>query len=110
MDYKKLGLKIKDERIKAKLTQQSLAEAVDLSPVFIGQIERGERKLSLESLIKIANVLNCSIDSLVKDSMPSNISARKNELLHLLEGHSDKEILLIVNTAKTILTDLKNNS
>ena len=57
MDYKALGKKIRSERLKIELTQAQLAEKVNLTPAYIGQIERGERKFSLEALVNIANIL-----------------------------------------------------
>ncbi|MBQ4326972.1 MAG: helix-turn-helix transcriptional regulator, partial [Clostridia bacterium] len=50
MDYTALGKRIREERLKLNLTQEQLAEDVDLSTAYIGQIERGERRVSLENL------------------------------------------------------------
>ena len=70
MDYV-IGERIKQERLNKGLTQEVLAEKANISASFLGQIERGERKLSLETLIHIAEVLNASLDYLVKDYTPS---------------------------------------
>ena len=45
MDYKAMGKRLKIERCNLNLTQEQLAEEVGLSPAYIGQIERGERKI-----------------------------------------------------------------
>jgi len=84
VNYYKLGQRIKDARKKSFIMQEQLAEAVELSAVYIGQIERGERKLSIDTLVKIANTLNTSIESLLKDSIRNNTDAMTNELLPLL--------------------------
>ena len=47
MDYIALGRRIKEERLKLNMTQERLVEEVNLSTSYIGQIERGERKLTL---------------------------------------------------------------
>lgn len=62
MNYVALGQRIKEERHKLNLTQEDLAEDVDLTPAYIGQIERGERKVTLEKLVAIVNRLGVTID------------------------------------------------
>ena len=47
---KKLGKRIKEERKKANLTQEKLAELVDLSTDYIGYIERGKQTPYLKTL------------------------------------------------------------
>ena len=44
MDYKKLGERIREERLKRNLTQAQLAEEVDISDTYMGAIERGGTK------------------------------------------------------------------
>ena len=68
IDYASLGAKIKAERKKLGYTQEKLAEMCEISTGFLGHIEGGTRKLSLETLFKISNVLNTSIDYLLLDS------------------------------------------
>lgn len=67
MDYKALGERIRNERIKLHLTQEKLAEAVNISTAYVGQIERGERSLTLDKLISIAKHLNVTVDYLLSD-------------------------------------------
>ena len=52
MDYKLLGKNIKEARKSLKMTQEQLAEQIDVSTVFISQIENGSRKPSLETIYK----------------------------------------------------------
>ena len=47
MDYKRLGERIREERLRLHLTQARLAEDVDISDTYMGAIERGERSLTL---------------------------------------------------------------
>ncbi len=69
MDYTALGKRIRHERKRLNYTQEMIAEKVDLSDAYIGQIERGERNLSLESLIKLSNELGVTVDYLLHDSI-----------------------------------------
>ena len=69
MDYTRLGKRIRDERLMQRLTLENLAEKTEKSINFIGQIERGEGKPSLETLVDIANALGTTVDSLLADSL-----------------------------------------
>ena len=54
MDYALLGKRIRDERLLLRLTIEQLAEKVDKSANYIGQIERSDGKPSLETIVDIA--------------------------------------------------------
>ncbi|MEF9879566.1 MAG: helix-turn-helix transcriptional regulator [Raoultibacter sp.] len=63
MDYRLMGQKIRKRRRELSLTQEQLAEAIDVSASFVGHIERGTKKASLETLEKLCVALNISMDS-----------------------------------------------
>lgn len=65
MNYEKLGQNIRKYRKIKKYTLEHLAEKLDVSTTFIGQIERATGKPSLETLVKIANALEVSTDTLL---------------------------------------------
>lgn len=60
----KLGLKIRIERQKRKISQEKLAELSNLNRNFIGMIERGETNVTVKNLENIANALNLPIQEL----------------------------------------------
>ena len=68
IDYCSLGLKIKTKRKEQRYTQEQLSELCDISVGFLAHIEAGSRALSVETLYKIARVLNLSLDYLVLDT------------------------------------------
>lgn len=68
MDLKKaVGLRIKRKREQLKLSQEKLAELCELSPNYIGCIERGKNMAKVLTLHKIANKLGISLGVLFKD-------------------------------------------
>ena len=67
MNQKAIGRRIKTARERKRLTQEQLAELIDLSPMHISVIERGVKLPKLETLINIANVLDVSADVLLQD-------------------------------------------
>lgn len=73
MLYQGLGKRIRQQRILAQMTQEKLAEAAGISLSFLGHIERGTRKASLDTLVKICNVLKVSPQLLLQDSLESGL-------------------------------------
>lgn len=72
MGYAALGQQIRRLRKAKQLSQQTLAEAVDVFTSFIGHVERGARKASMETLISIAHSLGVGTDILLRDSLHTN--------------------------------------
>ena len=100
MVQKTLGRRIREERLKLNLTQEKLAEDVNLSMAYIGQIERGERSLTLDNLVAVANRLGVTVDYLLSDSITAKDDAEYLILRQLLNGRTKKERALAVNMVK----------
>ena len=66
--YKNLGKNIKKRRKELGLTQQELADLMNISLNFMGKIEIAYSKPSLDTLIDLAKVLNTSVSDLTKFS------------------------------------------
>jgi transcriptional regulator with XRE-family HTH domain len=62
-----IGEAIRSRRKKAGFTQEELAEAVDLNPKYIGEIERGEKIISIEALLRIAKAVKTPIRNFFRD-------------------------------------------
>ncbi|MCH8011001.1 MAG: DUF4065 domain-containing protein [Candidatus Marinimicrobia bacterium] len=63
--YNNLGVKIKKIREKIDLSQEALSRKLGISRVSISQIETGNRKISAEELVKLANIFNIPTDVLL---------------------------------------------
>ena len=63
----KFGKRLKFLRLDKELTQLELAEILDMSPNFIGMIERGERNTTVENVFKIARALNIKPSNLFEN-------------------------------------------
>lgn len=103
MDYAALGKRIRDERLMQSLTLEKLAERTDKSINFIGQIERGEGKPSLETLVDIANALGVTVDSLLADNVKTSDNSIDKEISVLLRNMSDKGKRFILDTIQRYL-------
>jgi len=66
-DYKEIGKKIRNRRKSLNITQEQVAEYLEVNPSHISNIESGRAHPSLTALINIANCLRCSIDLFISD-------------------------------------------
>jgi transcriptional regulator with XRE-family HTH domain len=64
-DLVALGARVRELRLAAGMTQESLADAADLHWTFIGQVERGERNISYKNLLKIARGVGAEVSEVV---------------------------------------------
>ena len=71
--YTSIGRRIRRVRKRRRWTQAELAERADISTSFLGHIERGSRKLSVETLNRIALALNCSADALLGTGLEAQL-------------------------------------
>lgn len=65
IDYKSVGVRIKNSRISKNITQDKLAEFIDVNPSHLSNIERGKTKMSTDTLVQISIILNTSVDYLL---------------------------------------------
>ena len=93
MDYVDLGRRIRKQRSVKGWTQEALAERVNVSTSFVGHVERGTRKASLETLVAMANVLDVSLDYLLSGSMNNSVIGPMPRGLSSQQRTALKEIL-----------------
>ena len=65
-----VGQRIRVLRIRRGLTQEELAEKADLHTTYIGQIERGEKNMTITSMEKILGLSMCRFRSFLSISIP----------------------------------------
>jgi transcriptional regulator with XRE-family HTH domain len=103
IDYVEIGKRIKSARKNLKLTQEKLAEKVEVAPSYISEIERGTSICSLAVLVKIADILKLNLDNLVCGINESNVNDTFKELLNRIPKEKHK---LFVNLCSSIADTL----
>lgn len=88
LDYQAIGVRIRRLRKERGLTQQTLAEMSGQEPSNISHIERGATKLSLPTLVSVANALEVTVDQLLCDSLPASRSVFETEAARILSDLS----------------------
>lgn len=108
MDYKRLGKRIREERQRLNLTQAALAEAVDISDTYMGAIERGERSLTLDTLVRLVNRLGVSVDYLLADSVSDSDSNIIEQFKQVIDSQTPERKQMAINVLRTIFSHLEN--
>lgn len=99
MNYYEIGQKIRKIRKAHGLSQEQLAERINISTTHMSHIETGNTKLSLPVLVDIATVLEVRTDDLLNNTIP-NTGSVLSELAVILEGCSAQEAKVIADVAK----------
>ena len=90
LDYIAIGDRIRKYRELSRMTQEQLSESCSLSTGYIGHLERGTRSPSLETLVKISQILRVSLDDLVFGKTEINNNMIKFLALTLEEKDPEK--------------------
>lgn len=101
MNYQDFGERVRKKRQQRGWTQERLAKELGVSTSFVGHIERGSRKASLETLVQIVNALDVSMDYLLAASLKGQ-SAEMEEAPNL-PPHQRMVMREILDTLKNQL-------
>lgn len=108
LDFKTIGMKIKERRQNQHITQEHIASILDVNPSHISNIECGRANPSLTALIKIANILECSVDYFIgseytfetKDNPEKKIDDYIMEQLKRYDTNTKQKFLKIIEILK----------
>ncbi|MBO5100235.1 MAG: helix-turn-helix transcriptional regulator [Treponema sp.] len=98
MNYKEIGTRIRKYRKLKNISQEELAEKIDISTTHMSHIETGSTKLSLQVLVDIAQILEVSTDALIFDKT-SKLKIQKIETI--LSDCNENEIAFITKIVET---------
>ena len=110
LDYKAIGKRIKIARIKADLTQEKLAETIELSPTHLSNIETGTTRVSLTTIVSLANALWVSVDDLLCDSVIKSKIQFEKDIKDILEDCDDYEIRIIKDMMESMKATLRRDA
>lgn len=103
MDRVALGRRLREERIRCGLTQEQVAESVNVSTTYIGLIERGERSATLEKLVTLAQCFHVTVDFLLQDSIAPTETMQDKLLLSLWSTATEREKEMILSIARSVV-------
>lgn len=92
MDKNILGSRIRSARKEKGFTQEELAEKVDISLAYMGEIERGVKYPSMNVFIKLVEVLDVSADYLMRDKLETGKVHVFNDITRKMEHLKPKQV------------------
>ena len=110
INYKVLGERIKEERKRIHLTQAQLANEVGISDTYMGAIERGERSLTLDTLVKLANRIGVTIDYLLTDFVDGNNESIIDEFKQIIDNQPLDRKVMALQVLRTIFGYFNNQN
>lgn len=105
MDYSRIGQTVAKIRNERQLTQEQLALKAHISVAFVCQVEKGQKKPRLETLVSIAEALDTTVDTLLGNT---SLDTRYNELVKILNGCNETELQFVTKILREICANLKN--
>lgn len=99
LNFKKIGNRLKEVRLSKNLTQEYIANAINVNTSHISNIENNRVKVSLTTLVAICNVLDITVDYALSNEYISPSSALEQEILYALRTCTDdkkEKILKII--------------
>ena len=108
IDYSVIGSRIKQARLAKNMTQEDLADKIDISVAFLSRVERGNSHINLKRLNQLCGLLDVSEGYLLNGASSSSENYLDKEFTDLIKSVSPEKQKLIYNVAKAIAeTDME---
>ena len=105
LDYSVIGQRLRKLRIDQNLTQEELAERLEVSIAFLSRIERGTSQINLRRLVQLCEILGVSEGFILNGSSDTSTNYLNDEFSTLLSSTTPENQKLIYKIAKVISTD-----
>lgn len=102
LDYNIIGERLKKARIDKNMTQEKLAEQIDVSVAFLSRVERGTSHINLKRLTQICEILGVSEGSILNGVLSNSDNYLASEFNNILNSVSSDKQKLIYKIAKVI--------
>lgn len=110
LDYSIIGSRIRKARQSKEITQEQLAEKLDVSVAFISRIERGTSHINLKRLSQICNILNIKEGTILNGTNVDSTNYLSKEFNDLFLNCSKDTQKLIYDIAKIIISNENNET
>lgn len=102
LDYNIIGERLKKARIDKNMTQEKLAEQIDVSVAFLSRVERGTSHINLKRLTQICEILGVYEGSILNGVSSNSDNYLASEFNNILNSVSSDKQKLIYKIAKVI--------
>lgn len=105
LDYSVIGERIKKARTKKHLTQEQLAEEIDVSVAYLSRVERGDTKINLSRLNQICELLEVTKGHILDGSSNTSTNYLNSEFSNLLQSCPPEKFKIIYDISKIIINN-----
>lgn len=107
--------RLKNLRLTNELSQKALALKIDLSANIICEYEKGRSQPNIDTLIKLSNIFNCSVDYLIgneddfgviSSSSENGLTYEENRIIQIYRTLSDRDKKMIDNIFNSFVSDV----
>ena len=118
VEYKVIGRHIRSIRKQKHMTQEEMAEVLEMSPAHFGKVERGDRTINLSRLAQLCRLCQVPLETLVEgavvldaDSVPAPASDKEflSTMESIAKGCSEEATRLMLRLCATIADEDKKN-
>ena len=103
MDRYSIGKNLRQCRLAKKMRQEDLAERTNLSPNYIGMLERGEKLPALDTFIDILNALDASADVVLADVLNARYDIKTSLISEKVQKLSSKEQKTVLDIVDAVI-------
>ena len=105
LDYKLIGSRIHNARVDKRITQEVLAEKLDVSIAFLSRVERGSTEINLKRLSQICDLLDVSEGEILNGSSSNSKNYLTSDFSNLLKNCPPEKLKLIYDISKVIINN-----
>ncbi len=105
LNYSMIGVRLKQSRMNKKITQEKLAEALDVSVAYVSRIERGSTEINLKRLAEICSLLDTSFGEILDGTSSGSSNYLSADFNNLLKNCPSEKMDLIYKIANVIINN-----
>jgi transcriptional regulator with XRE-family HTH domain len=105
--FKDIGSRIREVRKSKHLSQDALAEIINISPSHMSDIENGKKNISLDIFMRITEALQVSADWLLRTNIPSVANLQSGEIGEILSDCSVSEAQALIKMLRNMKATLR---
>ena len=103
INFSIIGMRLKQARMDKKITQEKLAEMLDVSVAYISRVERGSTSINLKRLFELCNLLGVTVGTILDGTSATSGSYLTTAFNDLLKNCPPEKMDLVYNVAKVIV-------
>ncbi len=110
IDYQDMGRRIQDTHLSKGITQEQLANSIDVGVTHISHIETSAAAPSLKAFVGIVNALGCSADELLCRDMDTARPIFLNWFSELISDCTERKAKIFADTAVAMKASMRRNA